>query len=57
LLKLEQVLVCRIECAHLVVLADKTEKHHCGASIACPKGFPPILLASEPAESDAVSDN
>ena len=55
LLKLEQVLVCRAECAHLVVLADITEKHHSGPFVACSDDCPPILYASEFAESSVVS--
>jgi hypothetical protein len=50
LLELEQILVCRAERAHPVVLADISEKHHSGSFVACSHGCPPILLASEFAE-------
>jgi hypothetical protein len=50
LLELKQILVCRTERAHLVVLADILEKHHGGSFVACSHSCPPILLASKFAE-------
>jgi hypothetical protein len=50
LLELEQILVCRAERAHPVVLADISEKHHSSSFVVCAHGCPPILFASEFAE-------
>ncbi len=50
LLELEQILVCRAECAYPVILADISEKHHGGSFVACSHGCLPILLTSKFAE-------
>jgi hypothetical protein len=50
LLELKQILVCRAERAHPVVLTDISEKHHGGSFVACSHSCLLILLASEFAE-------
>jgi hypothetical protein len=50
LLELKQILICRVERTHPIVLADVTEKHHSGPFVACSDSCPPICYASKFAE-------